>query len=198
MARTPRDLALLLDTLAGPDPRDPHALPAHPSFAAGLAAGHRGRRIGWIGDWGGYYPIEPGILPLCEAALGASPSSAPTVEPVTPPFDPARLWSAWLTLRGFATAARRGPLAADPAKRARLKPEALWEVESAAGLAAAEVLGRQRRPLRMVRLQPPGCSSASTRWSCRAPRSSPSTPPGPGRARSPAAPWRPTTSGWRW
>lgn len=39
MARTSRDLALLLDTIAGPDPRDPHALPLHPSFAEGLTAG---------------------------------------------------------------------------------------------------------------------------------------------------------------
>ena len=35
MARTPRDLALLLETIAGPDPRDPHALPADASFARG-------------------------------------------------------------------------------------------------------------------------------------------------------------------
>ena len=140
MARTPRDLALLLDTIAGPDPRDPHALPPHSSFAEGLTADIRGRRIGWIGDWGGHYPIEPGILPLCEAALAVFAELGATVEPVTPAFDPARLWEAWLTLRGFAVTGRLGVLVADPAKRPLLKPEAVWEVESAAGLTAADVL----------------------------------------------------------
>ena len=133
MARTPRDLALLLDTLAGPDPRDPHALPPHASFAEGLTADIRGRRIGWIGDWGGHYPIEAGILPLCEAALAVFAELGATVEPVTPAFDPERLWEAWLTLRGFAITGRLGALVADPAKRPLLKPEAVWEVESAAG-----------------------------------------------------------------
>ena len=140
MARTPRDLALLLDTIAGPDPRDPHALPPHSSFAEGLTADIRGCRIGWIGDWGGHYPIEPGILPLCEAALSVFAELGATVEPVTPSFDPALLWEAWLTLRGLAVTGRLGMFVADPAKRALLKPEAVWEVESAAGLTAADVL----------------------------------------------------------
>ncbi len=140
MARTPRDLALLLDTLAGPDPRDPHALPPHASFAEGLTGDIRGCRIGWIGDWGGHYPIEAGILPLCEAALAVFAELGATVEPVTPGFDPTRLWEAWLTLRGFALTGRLGSLVADPAKRPLLKPEAVWEVESAAGLTAADVL----------------------------------------------------------
>ena len=140
MARTPRDMALLLDTLAGPDPRDPHSLPPHASFAEGLTADIRGCRIGWIGDWGGHYPIEAGILPLCEAALAVFAELGATVEPVTPAFDPARLWEAWQTLRGFALTGRLGSLVADPAKRPLLKPEAVWEVESAAGLTAADVL----------------------------------------------------------
>ena len=140
MGRTPRDLALLLDTISGPDPRDPHALPRHPSFAEGLTDDIRGTRIGWIGDWGGYYPIEPGILALCEAALLVFAELGARVEPVTPKFDPAQLWEAWLTLRGFAITSRLGALVADPAKRPQLKPEAIWEVEAAAGLAAADVL----------------------------------------------------------
>jgi amidase len=139
MARTVRDLALLLDTLAGPDPRDPHALPAHPPFADALAADIRGRRIGWIGDWGGHYPVEAGILPLCDSALAVFGELGVRVEAVVPAFDPERLWSAWVALRGFAMAARLGPLAADPAKRAMLKPEAVWEVEAGAGLTVVEV-----------------------------------------------------------
>ena len=140
MARTPRDLALLLDTIAGPDRRDPHALPPHSSFAAGLTADIRGCRIGWIGDWDGHYPLEPGILALVEAGLAVLARLGATVEPLRPPFDPERLWEAWLTLRGFAMTGRLGALMADPEKRPLLKPEAVWEVESAAGLSAADVM----------------------------------------------------------
>ncbi len=67
MARSVRDLAALLGTLAGPDPRDPHALPAMPDIPAALDRPLRdGLRVGWIGSWQGYYPLEPGILELCE------------------------------------------------------------------------------------------------------------------------------------
>ena len=75
------------------------------------------------------------------------------VEPVAPAFDAERLWAAWLVLRGFAMAARLGALAADPEKRKLLKPEAVWEVESGAGLAADAGAGGERRPLGVVRLR---------------------------------------------
>ena len=140
MARTPLDLAMLLDTLAEPDARDPHCLPAHASFAGALAAPVAGRRIGWIGDWGGHYPLEGGILALCETGLGVLGELGCVVEPVAPAFDAERLWAAWLVLRGFAMVARLGALAADPETRKRMKPEAVWEVEQGSGLAAAEVL----------------------------------------------------------
>src|SRR4029079_7907939 len=48
MARDVRDLALLLDALAGPDPRDPNCIPdPAPSVLADVALGIDGLRIGW-------------------------------------------------------------------------------------------------------------------------------------------------------
>jgi amidase len=139
MARTPRDLARLLDIIAGPDPRVPHALPPHPPFAGALAAPVTGRRVGWIGDWAGHYPLEPGILDLCEAALVSLVELGVAVEPVVSPFDPARLWSSWTVLRSFAIAGNLRLLWRDPAKRARLKPEAQWEIERGLALTAMQV-----------------------------------------------------------
>lgn len=139
MARTVRDLALLLDVLAGPSPWDPHALPAHPSFLAGLDAPSPAKRIAWIGDWGGYYPVEPEILDLCRAALGTFEAAGMVVDAVTPSFEPERLWHAWLALRAFANAGGKRDLYEDPAKRAMLKPELVWEIERGLAIAAIDV-----------------------------------------------------------
>jgi amidase len=141
MARTVRDLALLLDVLAGPVDWDPHVLPAHERFLAGLDRPSMARRIGWIGTWGGYYAVEPGVLQLCEAAFPTFESFGVVVEPVLPAFDPERLWHAWLTLRAFANAGARRDLYDDPAKRALLKPELIWEIER--GLAVSTTAVRE-------------------------------------------------------
>ncbi len=139
MARDVRDIALLLDALAGPVAWDPHTLPRHASFADGLDAPVKGRRIGWIGDWAGYLPMEPGILPLCETALSVFEGLDAVVERVELPFDPARLWAAWLTLRSFHNAGGKRALYEDPAKRARMKPELIYEIESGLAVTAMQV-----------------------------------------------------------
>ena len=43
-------------------------------------------RIGWLGNWGGAYAMEPGILALCETALGALRDQGAEVEALPPPF----------------------------------------------------------------------------------------------------------------
>ncbi|MCC0015090.1 MAG: amidase [Rhodobiaceae bacterium] len=139
MGRSVRDVAMLLDTLAGPDPRQPHCLPKEPSFAGRLDADVRGRRIGWLGDWDGFFAIEPDMLALCEGALDAFADLGCRVEPVVPEFDPKAVWDAWLTLRHWAISALRQVEYADPHKRALLKPEAIWEIEGGLKLSALDV-----------------------------------------------------------
>ncbi|TYO89638.1 amidase [Oceanicella actignis] len=137
MGRTPRDMALLMDVIAGPHPGAPLSLPAQRGgYLGALGRPARGARIGWIGDWDGRYALEPGVAELCESALGEIERMGCRATPVRPDFDPERLWRAWLDLRSFFVSARLAPLAADPLKRAALKPEALWEVERGAALTA--------------------------------------------------------------
>ena len=138
MARRPRDLALLLSVMAAPDPRVPNMRPAE-DWPRGLDAEVKGRRIGWLGGWGGAWRTEPGILELCEEALGCFGALGATVEPVAPPFSAAALWESWTTLRAFAVAAKLAAHYEDPVARGRLKPEAVWEVEKGRRLSAAEV-----------------------------------------------------------
>jgi amidase len=138
MGRTVEDVARLLEVIAGPDPRVPHGLAPEP-YAEGLDAEPAGTRIGWLGDWGGAWPVEPGILAACEAALAVLAGRGCAVEPVAPPFPAEALWQSWTTLRSWAVAARLAALHADPAKRARLKPEAVWEIERGLALSAIGV-----------------------------------------------------------
>jgi amidase len=147
MGRTVRDVALLLDVQAGYDPRAPLSLASEPSFAARLVPGDRlngGRpiRIGWLGDWEGHLAMDPGLLATVRAALGRLETAGlAVVEPIAMGFDPDRLWRAWMMWRHWLVRDRIGVhLAADPANRARIKPEALWEHDQGESLTASDVM----------------------------------------------------------
>src|SRR3546814_15466764 len=81
MARSVRDLALLLSVQAGPDKRAPFAQQDDPAiFAQPLDHDWKGKRVGWLGDLGGALPMEPGIMQTCEQALSAFRPSRMPVE----------------------------------------------------------------------------------------------------------------------
>ena len=143
MARCPRYLALLLSVLAGPNPGVPFARPPE-DFTAQIGASLKGKRIGWLGDWGGAYPTEPGILATVEAGLAAFEPLGARVEPVAPPFAASDLWTAWTTLRAGLNANAKRDLYDDPAKRALTKPESLWEIEQGLTLSAAAFFDASR------------------------------------------------------
>ncbi len=128
MARTVRDVALLLSVLAGPEPATP--FPVQPDdYLAALDAPARPVRIGWLGDWGGAYGCEPGILDLCRAALGRMQDElGAEIVDLAPPMPAERLWQSWLRLRAFLNAGGKKALADNPAHWAQLKPEMQWEI----------------------------------------------------------------------
>lgn len=137
MARTVSDLALLLATLAEPDVEIPASLDRDPALTAltpenvrdRLKADHKGKKVAWIGNWGGYLPMEDGVLALCEEALKTFGTFGVSVESITPPVDPQSFWDeVWLPLRHFGGIYMR-PLYDDPEKRKLMKPEAVFEYE---------------------------------------------------------------------
>lgn len=133
MARCPRDLALLLAVQSGPDPRQPFGLPKA-AYQTALDVDVARRRIAWLADWGGAYPMEEGVLAAAEAGVARFEAMGCAVETVAPPFDAGALWEAWTTLRSWATAARLGPLYDNAQHRDALKPEAVWEIEKGRAL----------------------------------------------------------------
>jgi len=143
MARNVPDLAALLATIAGPDPRTPLSLDDPvAAFTAPLERdpGHwRSVRIGWLGDYGGHLPLEPGVLEMSERALKDLAGLGCAVEPTPLGFDPERVWQSFRVLRHMMIGGKLKPLWDDPAKRALIKPEAQWEVEQALALDAIDV-----------------------------------------------------------
>jgi aspartyl-tRNA(Asn)/glutamyl-tRNA(Gln) amidotransferase subunit A len=78
MSRTVADTALLLQVLAGPDPRDATSMRQPPEdYSAGLDRGVRGLRMAWSGDLG-YAGVDPEVARVTSQAaqvfqeLGAS------------------------------------------------------------------------------------------------------------------------------
>lgn len=138
MGRSPGDIAALLETMSGPDPRLPNAVAAIPNLTD-LSGDIAGSRIGWLGNWGGAYPCEDGILGLCEDALSVFKDLGCLVEPLEAPFDASALWSSWVTLRGWANACRMKDAYDDPAKRTLLKPAMIWEIEKGLGLSGQDI-----------------------------------------------------------
>jgi amidase len=141
MGRTVADVAMLLSTQAGPDPRAPLAIEQDPARLAGpLRRDLKGARVAWLGDLGGYLPMEPGILDLCRTnGLKALETVGCVVEEARLDHPPERIWSTWLAWRHWLVGGGLAAFHADPAKRAKLKPEAVWEVEGGQKLSAFDV-----------------------------------------------------------
>jgi amidase len=140
MARSVEDLALLLSVQAGYDPRAPLSLPGDGArYAQALKADVKGRRIGWLGDFGGQVPHDPQVLAVVGEALKAFEALGCVVEEarIAAPVEPA--WQAMIRLRAWQQGGSILANYRNPAERALLKPEAVWEVETALPLTAFDI-----------------------------------------------------------
>ena len=148
MGRRVLDVALLLGTQAGEDRRVPGSLSGRLDELATIEsaratldadAGLRGVRVGWLGDLGGHLPFEDGVLDVARTGVDRLAALGADVDEATIPVDLDELWSAWLVWRQLLVGGGLGPLAADPARRRLIKPEALWEIDHGAALTGAQV-----------------------------------------------------------
>ncbi|SOC40252.1 amidase [Rhizobium subbaraonis] len=139
MGRCVADVAALLSIQAGYDARDPLSLPDE-ALLLEARKDWSGVRIGWLGDYGGHLPFEPGVLELCRDALTVFSSLGASVSDVPVRFDMERLWWGWRTYRHFLVAGGQAADYADGDKRAQMKPEMRWEVENGQAMSATDVL----------------------------------------------------------
>jgi len=139
MGRNTEDTIRLLHSMAGYDPAEPLSLRDEvPPFDEFTTPDLASLKIGWMGSFEGYLSIEPGILELCEDGLANLSGAGVVVEPCLPQYDMDRLWRAWLVLRHWTRHGTRD-LYDNPATRALLKPEAVWEIEGSFGASGADI-----------------------------------------------------------
>jgi len=157
MGRHVRDVAMLLSVQAGPDPCCPLSLSGDPSvFAGSLEMDPKGQRVGWLGNLQGYLPMEGGILDLCESALKSFSGMGCTVDEAQLGMPPEQIWQAWLVWRQALVGPRIAPFLVNPANRAHIKTEALWEHDQSLTLTGAQLMSasasRTRFYLSMLQL----------------------------------------------
>lgn len=140
MARTVRDTAMLLSTMAGPHERAPLGIEQDPAgFTRTLERGFDGVRIGWLGDFDGYLATDPGVLDLCRSSLEVFDGLGCTVEPVGTVLPVEQAWETFLLWRHWMVGEQLHPWYADPHSRAALKPEAAFEVEGYLSLQVRDI-----------------------------------------------------------
>jgi amidase len=141
MGRHVRDVAMLLSTQAGSAPSSPLSLSDDPAvFAGSLDSDPTGQRIGWLGNLQAYLPMEEGILQLCESALKSFSGLGCKVDEARLGMPPEQVWQAWLVWRQALVGPRVAPFLVNPANRAQVKPEALWEHDQSLTLTGAQLM----------------------------------------------------------
>lgn len=139
MGRTVEDTIRLFQTMAGHDPLAPMSIrepiPNPNKFKANDLSQIK---IGWMGNYDGYLPMETGVLDVCEAALNMISDRGAQIERCHPKFDMALLWETWLTFRHWFMSGFRS-MYEDPDTRPLLKPELIWEIEGGIDMSAARV-----------------------------------------------------------
>jgi aspartyl-tRNA(Asn)/glutamyl-tRNA(Gln) amidotransferase subunit A len=136
LARTVRDVALMMNVIARYDRRDPFALPDDGvDYLGACAAPLTGAplRLAWSADLG-FGTVEPETRDICAAAARAFTDAGLKVEEATPEIgDPSFI------LRTLYGGAQAGAHAARPAEqKAQMDPELIAYAEASAGLGMVE------------------------------------------------------------
>jgi amidase len=141
MARTVRDVALMLSAIAGPDPRSPVSLPESGRvFSRPLERDFDGVRVAWSRDLGGV-PVDPRITAVLERQRGVFDSLGCVVEDAEPDFAGAdevfRVWRAWYYELSF------GELLKE--HRDELKDTVVWNIEEGVRLDGSQIGEAERK-----------------------------------------------------
>jgi amidase len=140
MGRTVADVGFLLSVIAGHDSSVPLSMESSAApFAGPLQTPAKGKRVGWLGDFGGAAPCEPEVLSICRGALDRFTALGCSVDEARIDYPLDSAWDTFVQLRGWM---QGGSLLADfrdPVRHAQLKPEARFEVETGLKLSAFDV-----------------------------------------------------------
>jgi amidase len=141
MARTVKDVALMLSAIAGPDARspisitDPGSLFNHP-----LDREFKGVRIGWSRSLGGL-PVDPRVTAVIEKQRHVFESLGCITEDFEPDFEGAdeafKVWRAWRVELGFAELLE--------GHRNVVKDTVIWNIEEGIKLSGPQIGAAERK-----------------------------------------------------
>ena len=141
MARTVQDAALMLSTIAGPDPRSPIAITEPGSqFAQPLERNFKGVNIAWSQDLG-LLPVDPQVTKVIEGQRNVFESLGCLIADRQPDFSDAdevfKVWRAWyfeLVLSGLLET-----------QRDKLKDSVVWNIEEGMKLTGPQLGAVERK-----------------------------------------------------
>ncbi|HKX09567.1 MAG TPA: amidase family protein [Stellaceae bacterium] len=140
MARNVADIGLMLDAMAGFDPRDPLSRPPpRRSFLERVRRPGKPKKVGYSPDLG-FLPVDPEVQGIAEAAARKWSELGATVEAAAPDFSGAR--EVFRVLRAARYVTNLSPLYAE--HRAKLKPDIVANIEAGLNLTADQI-GRANR-----------------------------------------------------
>lgn len=96
-------------------------------------------KIGWLGDYDGYLNFEKGVLECSKDGLAQLISIGCSVEDCKVDFDLNKVWECWKNLRHWLICNQLSPLYQNEITRKRLKPEAIWEIESGLNISGKDI-----------------------------------------------------------
>ncbi len=140
MGRTVADVGFLLSVIGGYDSSVPLAMESSAApFAGPLHMATKGKRIGWLGDFGGAAPYESEVLSICRKALDRFASLGCSIDEARIDYPLDRAWDTFVHLRGWMQGGGLLAYYQDPVRRLQLKSEARFEVETGLKLSAYDV-----------------------------------------------------------
>lgn len=140
MARTVQDTALMLSTVAGPDPRAPIAITeAGRLFRRSLVRDFKGVRVAWSRDLGDL-PVDPRVTAVIDRQQHVFKSLGCVIEDGEPDFTDAdevfKVWRAWRLELAFGELLKTS--------RDQIKDTAIWNIQEGAKLSGPQI-GRAER-----------------------------------------------------
>ena len=146
MARTVEDLALLLDAMAGDDPRDPLSKPRPAtSFLDAARNGVKPLRVAYSKDLG-ITPVDPEVADITRRAALRFAEAGVLVEEAHPDLRDAHACFQVLRAQGFALSLA-GLLTSH---RDLLKPEVIWNIEQGLRLTCADIMRAEQQRATML------------------------------------------------
>jgi amidase len=140
MARTVRDVALMLDVISGPDPRSPFAISGPgEDFCGPLERDFAGTRVAWSRDLGGL-PVDPRVTAVLDGQRHVFEDIGCLVEDNEPDFTDAD--EVFKALRAWHFELNYGELLEE--HRGRMKDTVVWNIQQGVSLSGPDV-GRAER-----------------------------------------------------